>query len=278
MDGVFLPRFGGKDVASIKGVLGEEQKFERGWTRLSLQAQARLECRRAHRAGLVLAPSRYAAEAVRTRYGVAGERVRVVPEPIDLKAWCARLAAIAGEPPAEPVILCVAHLYPRKDVATLLRAMALLRQPARLRVVGGGPELERLREAAHRAGPAGRVVLTGHVPLAILAAEYHHAQVFCLPSRQEAFGIVLLEAMAAGLPIVAAGAAAVPELIRDGENGRLFPAGDAAALAAALDGLLVDEGLRTRLVAGGRAAVMAYDAPVVAERFLAAVFGEAGGC
>ena len=68
--------------------------------------------------------------------------------------------------------------------------------------------------------------------------EYVSADCFCLPSVQEGFGIVFLEAMAAGLPVVACRAAAVPEVVRDGETGVLVPPRDPEALAGALGGLL----------------------------------------
>jgi glycosyltransferase involved in cell wall biosynthesis len=156
-------------------------------------------------------------------------------------------------------------------VATLVEAMASLRAAAVLRVVGDGPGLSRLRRLARRLALAERVEFLGHVPLARLAAEYARASLFCLPSRQEGFGIVFLEAMAAGLPIVAARAAAVEELLGDGESAVLVPPGDEAALAAALDALLGDAPLRQRLGAAGRRRVERYDAPIVARRFLEAI-------
>ncbi|MFN2633941.1 MAG: glycosyltransferase, partial [Thermoanaerobaculia bacterium] len=89
--------------------------------------------------------------------------------------------------------------------------------------------------------------------------------------RQEGFGIVFLEAMAASLPIVAARAAAVPELVVDGESGILVPPGDPEALAAALGRLLRDPAERRRLGDRGRRRVASYDAPLVASLFLEAI-------
>jgi glycosyltransferase involved in cell wall biosynthesis len=103
-----------------------------------------------------------------------------------------------------------------------------------------------------------------------LLAAYRRADVFCLPSRQEGFGIVFLEAMAAGLPIVAARAGATPEVAPEGIASLLVPPDRADLLAAALDRVLADEDLRTRLSEGGRARWRAYDWPEVARRFLAA--------
>ncbi|MGH9480325.1 MAG: glycosyltransferase family 4 protein [Terriglobales bacterium] len=270
LDGLWLPR-GRAPIAAIKGVLAEEARFERGWTRFSLELQARLEARRARRAACVLVPSAYAAGAVRGRYGVRPEHIHVIPECIDLAGWQALLATAPTRPASRPVVLCVAHLYPRKDVATLLRAIATVDADCELRVVGIGPELDRLRRLAARLGLGSRVRFCGHVARAALAAEYRAADIFCLPSRQEAFGIVLLEAMAAGLPIVAARAAAIPELVHDQHNGRLYPPGDERALAALLNSLLASPQVRLRLAENGRRAVERYDAPRIAAQFLRAL-------
>lgn len=273
LDGVFVRPGGARFAVAVKGEIADEARFERGAARLRLAIEARLERRNVRRADVVLATSRYSKDRIVEDYGVAAGRIRIVPEPIDLARWDTALAATSVGPPRDPdrgAILCVAHLYPRKDVATLLDAMTRL-PGAILRVAGDGPEGPRLRARAAELGLHGRVELLGHVPFERLAAEFRRADVFCLPSRQEGFGIVFLEAMAAGLPIVAARAAAVPETVADGECGILVPPGDAPALAAALGTLLADAGLRTRMGEAGRKRVRGYDAPIVARRFLEAL-------
>lgn len=269
-DGLLLARSEAVHVASIKGVIAEEATFERGIPWLRLTTEAFLERRHVRRADRVLATSRHSAERLAVDYGLAPELLRVVPEPIDLARWRKALEDAPGVPAVTPVILCVAHLYPRKDVATLLDAMARL-PGATLRVVGTGPELSRLEKQAKGLQLADRVQFLGHVSFERLAAEYKRADVFCLPSRQEGFGIVFLEAMAAGLPIVAARAAAVPELVADGECGLLVEPGSAAALATVLERLLADSAERRRLGEAGRRRVERYDALKVAAQFLAAI-------
>lgn len=275
LDGVFIRRAGVRNVASIKGVLAEERRFEHGWPALSLGVQAWFERRRAQQADRVLVTSQYAAGAIERHYRVPRERIRVVPELIDLARWRERLAAAALAPHDEPRILCVAHLYPRKDLATLLLARTRLRHPAALRVVGHGPELRRLQDLSRRLALRERskvpVEFLGHLPLQQLAVEYRSADIFCLPSRQEGFGIVFLEAMAAGLPVVAARAAAVPEVVGEGESGLLAEAGNVADFAACLDRLLADPVERQRLGNNGRQRVIRYDAPRIARAFLDAV-------
>ena len=273
MDGLFVDAPGARRIASIKGVIADELRFERGATRLSLRIAAAFEKRHVQAADLVLSTSAYAASRIVEEYGVPGERIRVVPEPIALDRWESALAAARPQPRPGPVVLCVAHLYPRKQVGSLVRAMTLLRAPALLRIVGTGPELPKLEALARDLDVADRVTFLGHLPFAELAAEYRAADVFCLPSVQEGFGIVFLEAMAAGLPVVACQAAAIPEVVPDWECGVLVPPRDVPALAFALDRLLTDRSERRRLGSGGRRHVARYDAPRVARQFLDAITG-----
>lgn len=274
-DGVFVGRTGARRIVSIKGELAEEARFERGMARVRLTAESFLEKANARNADRVVATSEHSRMRIREDYGVPIERIAVVPEPIDLARWDRALTdadAPAREAGSSPLsILCVAHLYPRKDVATLLEALARMPPRAALRVAGTGPERENLDDRARALGLSGRVEFLGHVSFARLAAEYRRADIFCLPSRQEGFGIVFLEAMAAGLPIVAARATAVPELVADGVCGDLVAPGDPDALAAALGRLVSDEVRRRALGEAGRRRVAAYDAPVVAGRFLRAI-------
>lgn len=271
LDGVFVSAPGARRVASIKGVIAEELQFERGVTRLSMRLAAYFEGCNVRRADRVIATSLYAADRIVERYRVARERVQVVPEPIDLARWNAALDRAPRRAPGEPAILCVAHLYPRKQVGSLLRALTLLKSPARLRVVGTGPEGGDLVALARELRLGDRVALLEHVPFDRLVEEYRNAELFCLPSLQEGFGIVFVEAMAAGLPIVACRAAAVPEVVPDGECGMLVPPRDEPALALALERLLGDEGERKRLGAAGRQRAARYDAPLVARQFLEAI-------
>jgi glycosyltransferase involved in cell wall biosynthesis len=125
-----------------------------------------------------------------------------------------------------------------------------------------------------------RVEFLGTVSRRELADRYRRATVFCLPSRQEGFGIVFLEAMAHARPIVAARAAAVPETVADGEVGILAGPNDPEAFAQALATLLGDRDLGRRMGQAGRRRVESYRADRVAVRFLetvqAALCGRSG--
>jgi glycosyltransferase involved in cell wall biosynthesis len=115
------------------------------------------------------------------------------------------------------------------------------------------------------------VNLLGDVSRDRLAEEYVSADIFCLPSVQESFGIVFLEAMAAGLPVVACRAAAIPEVVEDGVTGLLVPPRDPAGLARALEAMAVDPERARAMGEAGRRAVPAYVPERVAARFLEAV-------
>ncbi len=106
---------------------------------------------------------------------------------------------------------------------------------------------------------------------------YHQADVFCLPSIQEGFGIVFLEAMACGLPIVSTTAAAIPEVVPHGKAGLLVPPRDVNKLAGALIGLLGDQEKRHQFGSFGQSHVRQYDWSAVAGLFLETIIGRITG-
>jgi glycosyltransferase involved in cell wall biosynthesis len=267
-------------VASLKGIIADELENERGWVRLLLAIQARWERRNVARADLVMVTSRYSAEVARREYGVPPARVAVVPEIIDLEAWEACFARAPRRPRARPTVLCVARMYPRKRIADLLRAGAVLRAripEVQIHIVGQGPEWPAVRRLHEDLGLSATVVLLGDVSRDRLAEEYVNADCFCLPSVQEGFGIVFLEAMAAGLPVVACRAAAVPEVVLEGRTGLLIPPRDPQALAAALEQVLRHPTLGKELGEAGRRAVAGFMPERVAQRFLDTVRSVARG-
>jgi glycosyltransferase involved in cell wall biosynthesis len=261
-------------VASLKGIIADELKNERGWVRVLLSRQARWERLNTQRADLVVVTSRYSAEVARREYGVPADRVAVVPEVIDLEVWDDRFARAARRPGRGPVVLSVARMYPRKRLEDLLRAAVILRRrvaDSQIRIVGRGPEWASLVRLHAELALGDSVRLLGDLSLDRLVEEYVNADLFCLPSVQEGFGIVFLEAMAAGLPVVACRAAAIPEVVRDGITGVLAPPRDPAALADAVESLLRDPGRARQLGAEGRRQAEGFAPRHVAERFVDAV-------
>ena len=253
-------------VAAIKGVIADEMQFESGATRLLLALQARCEKINAQRASLVITSSQYSAQRLLELYSLR-TLPTVVPEPIDLARW----AELFGQQhrvrdESKFTVLTVARFYRRKRIDVLLKAAAQIPE-LEFRIVGDGPEAPRLRALA-----PSNVTMLGTVSRSALAAEYTRASAFCLASVQEGFGIVLLEAMAAGLPIVAARAAAAPEVA---PHAILVEPDSAEALASGLLALFRNPARTLEIAEAGRQRVRQYDAPVVARKFLAAVAGVA---
>jgi phosphatidylinositol alpha-mannosyltransferase len=155
---------------------------------------------------------------------------------------------------------------PRKGLTVLLRAFELLaseRPGLRLLVAGPGDTDDVRGRVPARFRD--RLILLGRVSQEDKARFYHSVDVFCAPNTGgESFGVVLIEAMAAGAPIAASDLEAFRLVLRDGRAGELFPPGDSAALAAAAGRLLDDPYLRARLSAAATDAVRVYDWPMVA--------------
>ena len=274
LDGFLLGGRRAPLVVSLKGVIADELRNERGLTRALLSIQACWERRNTERADLVVASSRYSCDVARREYGVPEHKLAVVPEPIDLAEWERRFAAARRLPRSYPVILCVARMYPRKRIVDLLEAAVLIlrRIPdVSVRIVGKGPEWESVVRLHGELGLGKTVALLGDVSREQLSAEYVNADLFCLPSVQEGFGIVFLEAMAAGLPVVACRAAAIPEVIEDGVTGVLVAPRDPAALAGAMEDLLASPDRGRAMGEAGRRAVMRFTPERVAGRLLEAV-------
>ena len=214
--------------------------------------------------------SRYCAERLEEPYGVRD--AIVVPELIDLNAWRQLFRANPATPtPGKFTIFSVCRFYPRKRLDVLLRAAGLLRNTIpglEIRIIGNGPERARLQGICRELeiGPA--VQWLGDVSPSSLAKEYNRCDLFCLPSVQEGFGIVFLEAMAAGKPIVAARAAAIPELVR---SGVLVEPENPDALAEAIICLYRDPDLRRALASAGLRDVEQFEMSRVAARFLSAI-------
>ena len=231
----------------------------------------RLAYRLAHR---VLANSASVAALVRARDGVAAARTWVVPNFVEAPAFTRpdaavldRMRAAFGLAPGTVAIGIVANLRPVKDHATLLGAFARVAQArpdVRLVLVGDGPERPRLEAMAGALGIGARACFAGHRPHQ--PSPHWGFDVSVLASRGEGFPNALVEAMAAGRPIVATAVGGVPDVVADGTCGLLVPAGDAPAMAAALARLVDDPSLRHRMGAEGlaRAGREFLAAPVVA--------------
>jgi glycosyltransferase involved in cell wall biosynthesis len=257
------------EIASLKGVIADEVRFERGLTRVTMGVQARWEKLHVERARRVLVTSRYSGERAQEFYGLR-ETPTIVPELIDLAEW---RRALQKHPAASDrfTVLFVGRFYRRKRVDVLLRAAAALRSripDLQVRIVGNGPCGPNLRDLARDLKLDSTVAWLGDVSRADLAREFNRASLFCLASVQEGFGIVLLEAMAAGKPIVAAHAAAIPETA---PHAVLVEPNNAEALAEGIESVYRSSEIRAAQSLAGTQWVERFDSSRVTSRFLEAV-------
>lgn len=200
--------------------------------------------------------------------GIQRERIEVIPNGVDVGA----LGAPAPFGEREPVLLFVGYLIERKGVRYLLEAAPaiLARHPdMRIVLIGKGPEEQRLREQAEALGIADAVSFAGFLPHAEVLEWMRRSMLLVLPSVEEGQGAVLLEALAAGTPVVGSNVDGIAEVITP-QVGRLFPVGDAAALAAQVNDLLVTPACWQGASDAARSlAATTYDWRVLAQRYLA---------
>jgi glycosyltransferase involved in cell wall biosynthesis len=210
--------------------------------------------------------------------GVAAERIAVVPDAVDVAAveqavaearadgraaaW--RAAWAGGE--AGPLWGVIAALTPEKGHDVLFAALARGGggEAARVVLIGDGAERDRLAARAAALGVAARLAWAGAVEdvMPVLAA----LDALLVPSRAEGFGSIALAAQAAGVPVVASAVGGLVEALDGGGRGRLVPAGDAAALAEALDELAADPAAARARAGRARREVVAYDFAAIAGR------------
>jgi glycosyltransferase involved in cell wall biosynthesis len=174
-------------------------------------------------------------------------------------------------------ILCVGRLTPAKGQHLLIDAVEQLLQQGwrvRLRIVGGGIDEASLKRRAAQMQCPEAVIFEGAVNQDHIRTLYAQADMFCIPSFAEGIPVVLMEAMAMGIPCVTTQIAGIPELIRDGVDGLLVAASDVDGLVEALAKLMSDPELRQRIAVSGRARVLEqYDLRRNVDR-LATIFDE----
>ncbi|MFI5590052.1 glycosyltransferase family 4 protein [Amycolatopsis sp. NPDC051758] len=204
-------------------------------------------------ARLVTTPTPRAAEVLA---GIGlGRPAQVVSCGIDLAHYAVPAARPTGRPMS---VLFVGRLDAEKNIDQLLRALAPLPH-VRADLVGDGTRRQELEELAAELGVADRVTYHGFVSDAELVRRYAEADVFCMPGTAELQSLATMEAMAAGLPVVAADALALPHLVHHGENGYLFEPGAITTISRWIADLAADPDARARMGEVSRAIVARHD-------------------
>jgi D-inositol-3-phosphate glycosyltransferase len=234
------------------------------------EPQQRLDAERrlVHTVDRVLVATSHERQLLRQIYRLPAERVSVVPLGVDLEQFQPRNPAEARAAldldPEERVLLAVGRMEPLKGFDILIRALAqtTMSRPPMLLVVGGderaAAEFDRLRAVADEVGVTERVRFVGAVPHEQLATYYNAADVVVVPSFYESFGLVALEAMASGVPVVASRVGGLTTTIGDGRTGYLIPWRCPEPFAEKIDLLLRNEGLRRALGSAARQSMEAY--------------------
>jgi glycosyltransferase involved in cell wall biosynthesis len=254
--------------------------FHHGYTETDLKVRAynhvdRWSLRRA--AHVVTTNESFA--AMLADRGVDADRITVLHNGV--REWpgdplgAAALRRKAGLGDCERVVLAVGRLSHEKGHAHLIRAAVAWKDKARVMIVGDGPERARLESQVRDLGLAGRVVFAGTT--ANVAPFYALADVFVLPSLSEGSPNAMLEAMASGVPVVATRVGGVPEIAVDGVTALLGAARDPLFLARAVNTLLDDRALATRLACAARHTVSTHFTPEQRAWRLSRVYAAVGG-
>ncbi len=221
-------------------------------------------------------------------YGLCTSKIQTIPCGIDLERFFPQDRAAARAElglASAPTLLFVGRIDPVKGIDFLIEGYAGLRagwtgtEAPQLVIVGGelidgkdgelGPDLARVRDQAAKYGVADGLIFRGPQSHEQLARYYAATDLTVVPSRYESFGLVAIESMACGTPVVASRAGGLAYTIEEGHNGLLVPYGDVPALIAALDRALRDDLLRERMSVGALATAQEYSWADVATRVLA---------
>jgi D-inositol-3-phosphate glycosyltransferase len=244
------------------------------------------ECRVIDLADRVIAATTAEYAQLHWLYGADMAKIAVIPPGVDLERFVPipkdTAKGRAGIPQEHQMILFAGRVEPLKGIDTLLKAMALIQKHCPdtvenvcVAIIGGDPwaetpdaEMARLKEMRMELGMESLVTFLGAKDQDILPNYYAAAEMVIMPSHYESFGMVALEAMATGTPVIASEVGGLAFLVRDGENGFLVPSRDPEALAERIFTLLNDPNCRRQLGQQARQHAQKYAWPNIVEQML----------
>ena len=228
------------------------------------------------KADKIIVPSNYL-RAVVEGWGISPDKIELVHNalPHDPGSRLSQAEArkkIGIDAETAKIMLIVARMTPWKGIDLLLRALPQLNDGVKLLAVGEGPAAADLKRLAFAAGVGNRVVFAGYVARNKINLYLRAADLFVLPSSYEGMPHTLLEAMAAGLPVVAANVGGIPEIIEDGKEGTLFTPQDVGHLKTSVNRMLEDKALALRLAENAKEKLKQFDFDILSER-ITGIFG-----
>jgi len=246
------------------------------------------EIRLLREANRIIAPTQAEMAQIQWLYRVETQHVTIIPPGVDLAHFYPIAKDEAKEyigRPLDPcMLLYVGRVEPLKGIDTLIEALAMLKKrgslderPFCLAIIGGDPhaspeqmsaEMDRLKRLSTALGLEENVIFLGQRSQDSLPYYYSAAELVIVPSHYESFGMVALEAMACGTPVVASETGGLAFLVQDGETGFHVPAADPKALADRLLMLMQDPALRERLGRQASAYARGYDWSIIAEKVI----------
>jgi len=255
-------------IHTIHGVLADEYEQAKKNVQQSIRDKAAnyfmkrlamLEAETAKHATLIVTISKYSFEKIRQYYGIKMENVRIVPNGVDIEIFRKLTNKEASRQlfglNNEPCVLFVGSLIPRKGLPFLIEAAKKIvkeKNKTQFIIVGEGPLKKYLVDSIEARNLSSNFRFLGNLKDDNLSILYNCADVFVLPSIQEGQGIVLLEAQACAMPVVAFDIGGVNEAVRNGETGFLIKLGDADEFANAVLKLISDKTLREKIGGNGR--------------------------
>ncbi len=217
-------------------------------------------------ASKIIAPSKFTAQKVSTVHGVKPDSISMIPWALDPEFSNITHQGLFQRPdlPTGRILLTVARLATgdrNKGVETLIHALRTVRNvfsDVSLIILGDGDDRLRSEDIAKEIGVSDRVIFMGNVSDTELKRYYQYCDIFVMPSKKEGFGLVFIEAMAFGKPVIGGNHASTPEVVIEGETGFMVDHGDVSGLAQRLILLLNEDSLRQRFGEAGRRRVLEF--------------------